>query len=125
MHALGDDNFTVMRIHWRLLHCPQRVKCWMGEKMEYCHLTMFTLCYNQFTSGSTMLDAALEPLFWLVDHFTKYMGPVSTGIFRPQKNLGRSCMELEGLSTSKNSLVLSLQEPPSDSVAVPVDYKII
>ena len=77
MHT--DDSFAMKRIHWRLLHCPHRVKCWLSEKMENCHLAMFTLCYNQFTSCNTMFDAALEPMFWLVDHFTKYMGPVSNG----------------------------------------------
>ena len=77
MTLLVENGFTMKKIHWRLLHCPQRVKCWLGEKIEYCHLAMFTLCYNQFTSFNTMLDAALEPLFWIVDHFTKYMGPVS------------------------------------------------
>ena len=74
------DDLTMRRIHWRLPYCPQRLKRWVTEKMEYCHLAMFTLCYNQFTSCNTVMDTALEPLFWLVDHFTKYMGPVSFNI---------------------------------------------
>ncbi|KAK7110934.1 palmitoyltransferase ZDHHC16-like [Littorina saxatilis] len=65
-----------MRIQWRLMDFPRNVKRWVAGKLENCHLAMFTLCYNQFTSFHTMLDAALEPMFWIVDHFTKYMGPI-------------------------------------------------
>ncbi|KAL8585831.1 hypothetical protein ACOMHN_065181 [Nucella lapillus] len=64
------------KIHWRVHHFPRRLKKWAAEKMEYCHLVLFTLCYNQFTSHNTILDTAMEPLFWIVDHFTKYMGPI-------------------------------------------------
>lgn len=39
-------------------------------------MMMFTLCYNQFTSWNTAMDTAMEPMFWMVDHATKYMGPI-------------------------------------------------
>ena len=41
-------------------------------------ITFRSLTYNHFTSWGTCTDTALEPLFWFVDHFVKYLGPVST-----------------------------------------------
>ena len=40
-------------------------------------ITFRSLTYNHFTSWGTCTDTALEPLFWFVDHFVKYLGPVS------------------------------------------------
>ncbi|GFR86669.1 palmitoyltransferase [Elysia marginata] len=33
-----------------------------------------SLCYNHFTSWNTILETALEPMFWIVDHSARYLG---------------------------------------------------
>lgn len=48
--------------------------------MEHCRMVPFALrsiTYNSFTDKSAMVDIAMEPLLWLVEKITKYLGPVS------------------------------------------------
>lgn len=64
------------KIYWHVWKCPRRLKQCLKQYLENCHLGMFTLCYNQFTNLNTAMETAMEPLFWFVDHFTKYIGPI-------------------------------------------------
>ena len=52
--------------------------CIVEKKM--LKLTFHSLTYNEFTSWGYCMDTALEPLFWFVDHFVKYLGPVGYGL---------------------------------------------
>jgi len=47
------------------------------EEWFVFRLTMYSLFYNSLTSWSTVADTLMEPLFWFVDHFVRYLGPVS------------------------------------------------
>ncbi|XP_041476969.1 palmitoyltransferase ZDHHC16-like [Lytechinus variegatus] len=48
---------------------------WLAFKFVFRSLT-----YNSFTSTSTTIDVAMEPVIWIVEHITKYMGPMMVGM---------------------------------------------
>jgi low temperature requirement protein LtrA len=54
----------------------QRFSLRVEEEWFVLRLTICSLCYNSLTSGSTVMDTALEPMFWFVEHFIRYLGPV-------------------------------------------------
>lgn len=45
---------------------------------HYGHLCLRSLLYNSFTNGDVVLDSLFEPVYWLVDHVTRWFGVVST-----------------------------------------------
>ena len=65
------------RITWRINSLCNGLKRKFRSKWDLFKLTYWSLFHNSFTTWNTVLDAALEPMFWFVDHFVKYMGPVS------------------------------------------------
>lgn len=46
------------------------------EKWFIVRLTFFSLFYNSLTSSWTIVDTMLEPMFWFVNHFIHYLGPI-------------------------------------------------
>ncbi|XP_071828568.1 palmitoyltransferase ZDHHC16-like isoform X2 [Apostichopus japonicus] len=47
--------------------------------LEHCRMASFALrsiTYNSFTNKSAMVDVAVEPLLWMVEKITKYLGPI-------------------------------------------------
>jgi hypothetical protein len=48
--------------------------------VDWLVLLRQTLFYNEFTSYMVGLETAAEPMFWVVDKFSKYFGPVSVTI---------------------------------------------
>ena len=46
------------------------------DQYRYAKFCLRSLTYNYFTNSGTVIDACMEPAFWLVNHVTKYMGPV-------------------------------------------------
>lgn len=54
----------------------REVKQKVEEEWFVCRLTCFSLFYNSLTSWSTIADTLVEPLFWCVDHFIGYLGPI-------------------------------------------------
>lgn len=42
-------------------------------------LTMKVIFYNEFLSGSYVFEVLMTPMVWVVDHFSKALGPVSVG----------------------------------------------
>ncbi|KFP83047.1 putative palmitoyltransferase ZDHHC16, partial [Apaloderma vittatum] len=43
---------------------------------RYGHLCLRSLLYNSFTNGDVVLDSLFEPVYWLVDHVTRWFGVV-------------------------------------------------
>lgn len=48
----------------------------MSRLIAWIKLLHFTLCYNHFTSFTLATETCLEPIFWFVDKFAKYLGPI-------------------------------------------------
>lgn len=48
---------------------------WLAFKLSFRSLT-----YNTFTSRGTMIDTAMEPVIWIVERITTYMGPLMVGM---------------------------------------------
>ncbi|XP_074641614.1 palmitoyltransferase ZDHHC16-like isoform X2 [Tubulanus polymorphus] len=48
----------------------------LTRKLAILKLTMHSLCFNSFTSTEVAVDVAMEPMYWCVDNFTKYLGPL-------------------------------------------------
>ncbi|XP_071090056.1 palmitoyltransferase ZDHHC16-like isoform X1 [Haliotis cracherodii] len=64
------------RITWRVHNCPSRVWAWVKRHRKWWSLLYKSLFYNDHNSCNTATDAMMEPMFWCVDHFAKYMGPI-------------------------------------------------
>jgi len=47
---------------------------WQWRKVN---LLIKSLFYNHFMDQSYIADVCMEPMFWFVDNFTKFLGPVS------------------------------------------------
>ena len=69
--------FIIMAVRMYLRRCKRRITgitSWWG-------LLYGTFCYNYFTTWMIMFETALEPMFWFVDRFARYLGPVSSNIY--------------------------------------------
>lgn len=55
---------------------PRRCKRWLTQRVSWWGLLYHTLCYNYFTTWMIMFETAMEPMFWIVDRFAKYLGPI-------------------------------------------------
>ena len=75
--SLFHTDRTMARCGWRggLLwqHATLRVR----EEWFVFRLTYHSLFFNSLTSWGTVADTSIEPLLWVVDHFVRYLGPVS------------------------------------------------
>uniref|UniRef100_A0A8V0ZFE3 Palmitoyltransferase n=1 Tax=Gallus gallus TaxID=9031 RepID=A0A8V0ZFE3_CHICK len=47
-----------------------------GQLWHYGRLCLRSLLYNSFTNGDVVLDSLFEPVYWLVDHVTRWFGVV-------------------------------------------------
>ena len=65
------------KIQWKLLELPWRLKKTTVQSFQWLRLLRQTLFYNHFTSTTIVVETAAEPMFWTVDRFAKYLGPVS------------------------------------------------
>ena len=69
-----------MKIHFRIYSLARSMWKWVCLKFELFKLTLQTLCYNEFTSSSTVLEAAMAPLFCMVDRFSRVLGLILTTV---------------------------------------------
>ncbi|XP_042192971.1 palmitoyltransferase ZDHHC16B [Callorhinchus milii] len=78
---------TPLRMLWRgmrvLLRCPRRPRSRRGDPLlgaralwAYARLCADSLLYNSFTNWDVVLDSLFEPIYWLVDHVTRWFGVV-------------------------------------------------
>nr|ACO12222.1 Probable palmitoyltransferase ZDHHC16 [Lepeophtheirus salmonis] len=44
--------------------------------LQRAKITFLSLFYNHFLSPSYVFDVLMEPILWIVDHFTKALGPI-------------------------------------------------
>ncbi|GAB1600488.1 palmitoyltransferase ZDHHC16-like [Argonauta hians] len=65
-------------LRWRINICRWATNFRISFKTtcDFIKLMFFSLCYNAFTSPSLAMETAMEPVFWLVDRFAKYMGRI-------------------------------------------------
>lgn len=73
---------AVMRLLLKCLRLGRRRRFKLVRQAEqlwhYGHLCLRSLLYNSFTNGDVVLDSLFEPIYWLVDHVTRWFGVVST-----------------------------------------------
>lgn len=72
---------AVMRLLLKCLRLGRRRRFKLVRQVEqlwhYGHLCLRSLLYNSFTNGDVVLDSLFEPIYWLVDHVTRWFGVVS------------------------------------------------
>lgn len=72
---------AVMRLLLKCLRLGRRRRFKLLREVEqlwhYGHLCLRSLLYNSFTNGDVVLDSLFEPVYWLVDHVTRWFGVVS------------------------------------------------
>ncbi|KFZ67228.1 putative palmitoyltransferase ZDHHC16, partial [Podiceps cristatus] len=70
----------VMRLLLKCLRLGRRRRFKLVQQVEqlwhYGHLCLRSLLYNSFTNGDVVLDSLFEPIYWLVDHVTRWFGVV-------------------------------------------------
>ncbi|NXP04688.1 ZDH16 Palmitoyltransferase, partial [Thinocorus orbignyianus] len=73
---------AVMRLLLKCLRLGRRRRFRLLRQAEqlwhYGHLCLRSLLYNSFTNGDVVLDSLFEPVYWLVDHVTRWFGVVGT-----------------------------------------------
>lgn len=62
--------------YWILRIWSKRLGNRLKNKMQLLRIVLASLFYNSFMDIYYICDTALEPLFWFVDHFTRFFGPV-------------------------------------------------
>ncbi|XP_053927153.1 palmitoyltransferase ZDHHC16 isoform X2 [Cuculus canorus] len=71
---------AVMRLLLKCLRLGRRRRFKLVRQVEqlwhYGHLCLRSLFYNSFTNGDVVLDSLFEPVYWLVDHVTRWFGVV-------------------------------------------------
>ncbi|XP_075010931.1 palmitoyltransferase ZDHHC16 isoform X3 [Calonectris borealis] len=73
---------AVMRLLLKCLRLGRRRRFKLVRQVEqlwqYGHLCLRSLLYNSFTNGDVVLDSLFEPVYWLVDHVTRWFGVTYT-----------------------------------------------
>ncbi|KAH6947371.1 hypothetical protein HPB50_018526 [Hyalomma asiaticum] len=54
----------------------ERFRSRVRHRLHYSRVVYNSLVYNEFADIYYAGDTCMEPLFWIVDHFTKAMGPI-------------------------------------------------
>ncbi|XP_072725679.1 palmitoyltransferase ZDHHC16 isoform X4 [Ciconia boyciana] len=71
---------AVMRLLLKCLRLGRRRRFKLVRQVEqlwhYGHLCLRSLLYNSFTNSDVVLDSLFEPVYWLVDHVTRWFGVV-------------------------------------------------
>lgn len=68
------------KFNWAIKYWSKRLSGRIGDKFRLFKLVILSLFYNTFLDIYYIGDTAMEPLFWFVDHFTRYFGPVSNKV---------------------------------------------
>ncbi|XP_010712912.1 palmitoyltransferase ZDHHC16 isoform X4 [Meleagris gallopavo] len=71
---------AVMRLLFKCLRLGRRRRFKLlrqaGQLWHYGRLCLRSLLYNSFTNSDVVLDSLFEPVYWLVDHVTRWFGVV-------------------------------------------------
>ncbi|MEE6486168.1 hypothetical protein FKM82_014532 [Ascaphus truei] len=46
------------------------------DYLRYWRLCIVSLCYNSFTNSDVVIESLFEPIYWVVDHVTRWFGIV-------------------------------------------------
>lgn len=65
----------MVRIKWKVTSVPSIVQHYVIWKWRKVQLGGHSLFYNHFMDQSYVIDVCMEPIFWFVDNFTKFLGP--------------------------------------------------
>ncbi|XP_040217172.1 palmitoyltransferase ZDHHC16 isoform X1 [Rana temporaria] len=71
---------NIRRLFLRCLRLGHRRK-WtkvnlLTDYVRYCRLCLVSLAYNSFTDSDVVVESMFEPIYWLVDHVTRWFGIV-------------------------------------------------
>jgi palmitoyltransferase len=64
--------------------CPPLLRG-LVQRWRYGKVCLRSLLYNSFGGSDTAVDAAFEPVYWLVDNVIRWFGVVSAGALRARK----------------------------------------
>ncbi|XP_048406733.1 palmitoyltransferase ZDHHC16B isoform X2 [Stegostoma tigrinum] len=71
---------TAMRLFLKCLRVGSRWRSKLFHQVKalwnYTKLCINSLVYNSFTNNDVVLDSLFEPIYWLVDHVTRWFGVV-------------------------------------------------
>ncbi|XP_069467679.1 palmitoyltransferase ZDHHC16 isoform X2 [Ambystoma mexicanum] len=71
---------SIMRLFLRCLRLGRRRKLRLLKRIQelwkYGRLCYLSLVYNSFTNSDVIIDSLFEPVYWLVDHVTRWFGVV-------------------------------------------------
>ncbi|XP_074855438.1 palmitoyltransferase ZDHHC16 isoform X4 [Carettochelys insculpta] len=71
---------AVMRLFLKCLRAGRRRRLrlvWRAQQLwRYGHLCLRSLLYNSFSNSDVLLDSLFEPIYWLVDHVSRWFGVV-------------------------------------------------
>lgn len=83
---------AVMRLLLKCLRLGRRRRFRLLRQVEqlwqYGHLCLRSLLYNSFTNSDVVLDSLFEPVYWLVDHVTRWFGVVSPPLGQGARGAG-------------------------------------
>ncbi|XP_066991490.2 palmitoyltransferase ZDHHC16A isoform X2 [Anabrus simplex] len=66
----------MVQIKWKITSIPKAIRTSLRWQWQKSRLTFFSFFYNHFTDFTYVVDVCMEPVFWFVDNFTKFLGPV-------------------------------------------------
>nr|CAD7568259.1 unnamed protein product [Timema californicum] len=65
----------MVRVTWKLTSIPQTLRNSIRCQWRNWKITYNTFFYNHFMDHGYFADVCMEPMFWFVDNFTKFLGP--------------------------------------------------
>lgn len=93
--------------------CPPLLRG-LVQRWRYGKVCLRSLLYNSFGGSDTAVDAAFEPIYWLVDNVIRWFGVVSDDT---QEAQGRGCFG--GRGCVSDGLTLSFGTQPAMAREVP------
>ncbi|KAL7637594.1 UNVERIFIED_CONTAM: hypothetical protein RMT77_012323 [Armadillidium vulgare] len=69
----------LQRNFWKFKKIPNKIWYTFSRNYRYFILTLKSIFYNEFLNLSYVLEIALGPMFYIVDHFSKFLGPILVG----------------------------------------------
>ncbi|XP_018414514.1 PREDICTED: probable palmitoyltransferase ZDHHC16 [Nanorana parkeri] len=85
---------NIRRLFLRCLRLGHRRK-WtyvnlLTDYLRYCRLCLVSLSYNSFTDSDVVIESLFEPIYWLVDHVTRWFGIAQKHV--PSVSVCRKCI---------------------------------